>query len=234
MNIQGHEISGRLPMFTKENRQKNRDGLKTMTRRLMKKQPADDVTSFGCLSPTGEWQGLTGDPKDCDSWGVSGDWIKCPYGQPGQYRVMPEPLMLFSDSHADWTFYQDDGEEGNPVIDAIANVPMIWRWKNNVLSSLFMPMEAGRSVFLIEDIKVERLGEISEEDAKAEGAFESHVFSFNNLVPGVRHQQVGTCREMFIDLWDSIHGPGSWERDKEKWVWVIKYMNVALDKRAHG
>lgn len=217
--MKGLPISGRLPMFTKENRQKNRDGLKTMTRRLMKKQPASDVTSFGCLSSTGEWQGLTGDPKDCDSWGVSGDWIKCPYGRPGQYRVMTEPLFRGGN---DLAFYHDDGEV---VYHQERQQGLVWRWKKDVISSLFMPMEAARFVYMIEEIKVERLGDISRWDAKREGC--PPCIGLSCCGGGCESCQSDNPVLWFSSLWDSIHGPGSWERDKVKWVWAIEYLRVS-------
>lgn len=227
--IQDFSISGRMPLFTKENRQKNRDGVKGMTRRLMKEQPAPDVTSFGYLTSTGEWQGLTGDPEDCDTWSVSGDWIKCPYGEPGQYRVMAEPLIKTTSALSNdkpTARYMDDDSQ----VLLQYNRLLPWRWKREELRQRYMPTEAGRSVFLIEDITVERLGNISEEDISKEGidviCHEGDIATgIIDLPNGVRRHS--TACYCFESLWQSIFGSDAWERDKDKWVWVISYRRVA-------
>jgi len=225
MIIQGYEISGRLPMFTAENRQKNRDGIKTMTRRIVKQayDKVDPSPPFAvCRASDSGWIAWYGQPReDIEAFTKKAyrHGFECPYGKPGQYRVMTEPLIHGPDD----AYYKDDGQ---PVFHAETGERIKWRWKRDVLSSLFMPMEAARSVFLIEDIKVEQLGEISEEDIEKEGI--DVTYHEGTIATGVvdlpngnrRHSTALYC---FESLWRSIHGPGSWERDKDKWVWAISY-----------
>lgn len=66
------------------------------------------------------------------------------------------------------------------------------------------------------DVRVERLQNISDADAFAEGV-------------ATERQREGTwyagkAREMYADLWNSINGPGSWEQNP--WVWAITFKRV--------
>jgi hypothetical protein len=80
--------------------------------------------------------------------------------------------------------------------------PMKWR------PSIFMPRAASRILLEITDVHVERLQEISDEDARAEGYDRSHAFP----------------REWFALLWERIHGPGSWHANP--WVWAITFRRL--------
>ena len=98
ITINGYEVAGRMPPFTRENRDLVRSGVKTQTRRVMKPQPewpfygpevytSCAVDRFGDMIPGKEVFGIYG-----DDWG-----LKCPYGRPGDIRVMCEPLNVAVD-----------------------------------------------------------------------------------------------------------------------------------------
>ena len=97
--------------------------------------------------------------------------------------------------------------------------------------SIHMPRWASRITLEITDIRVERLQEISEDDAKAEGV-EPWVIGDGwreyGLPPDV--EAAGThplrsARDSFASLWESINGPGSWKANP--WVWVIEFRRVS-------
>jgi len=74
--------------------------------------------------------------------------------------------------------------------------------------SIHMPRKACRLVLEILSISVERLHDITEEDARAEG-----VFTINrSYVKGFKHE------------WEKIYGPCSWKDNP--FVWVIKFKPV--------
>lgn len=87
--------------------------------------------------------------------------------------------------------------------------------------SIHMPHWASRITLEVVSVQVERLQEISEEDARAEGITEPAIFSVD--VPGRSGPLMSTpCyRAGFAILWDSIYGPGSW--DANPWVWQIEF-----------
>jgi hypothetical protein len=65
-------------------------------------------------------------------------------------------------------------------------------------------------------VRVERLQDISEEDAKAEGVSPSEMKAVNCADP---HYHA------FSVLWESINGAGSWAANP--WVWVVEFRMVA-------
>ena len=95
------------------------------------------------------------------------------------------------------------------------------RWK----PSIHMPRAASRITLEITEVRVERLGDISEADARAEGA------SFHNGGQtghsGWRHDHgdVHTdARSAYARLWNDINGPGSW--DLNPWVWALDFRRI--------
>jgi hypothetical protein len=75
----------------------------------------------------------------------------------------------------------------------------------------------------VADVRVERLQDISQQDAKAEGLLESPA-CFYRKDHGEKPWPLPT--EAYRDLWESINGPGSWETNP--WVWVITFKPVSI------
>jgi hypothetical protein len=90
--------------------------------------------------------------------------------------------------------------------------------------SIHMPRWASRITLRITDVRVERLQDISEEDAEAEGltkeiAPNGHVTWH---VPDLLGAQT-PCRAFRL-LWENINGAGAW--DANQWVWAISFERV--------
>lgn len=209
LTIRGHKIAGRMCIFQRWARDAIRERRKTQTRRLMNPQPIKD--GIACISPE-----LIRDPNLYLTWLKNSDggydydynpemW-KCPY-KPGEIRVMREPLKRFSIL----TLYTDDEDY---VLDA-SEACVYWRWKRDTLSQIFMPTEYGRTLCRILDVKAERVQDISEEDCIAEGSQTPC-----DQLPKSCQQATMTERTQFSRIWNSISGPGAWERDD----WVFKYV----------
>lgn len=77
-----------------------------------------------------------------------------------------------------------------------------------------MPKEAARIWLEITNVRVERLQDISENDAKSEGAFD-----MNSGINKITMHKAG-----FEDLWKYINGPESWEVNP--WVWVVEFKRI--------
>jgi len=103
------------------------------------------------------------------------------------------------------------------------------KWK----SPRFMPKAASRIKLEITNIRVERLQDISEEDAKAEGVYfygwdDYHQTDYKNYSYNDKGMcddwGVQTAKESYETLWESINGKGSW--GKNPFVWVIKFKRL--------
>jgi len=89
--------------------------------------------------------------------------------------------------------------------------------------SIFMPRAASRITLEITDVRVERLKDISEADAKAEGCEQVGVETGVVDVNG-NPQEIGSYAAGYYDLWETINGPGSW--DANPWVWAISFKRI--------
>jgi hypothetical protein len=110
-------------------------------------------------------------------------------------------------------------------------------WDSCRRAPFHMPRWASRITLLDVTIRRERLGDISEESALAEGVCWSdrwHGF----VVPGVEHTNKDfpvlsrpTAREMYAALWDTLHGSGHWwlNFDREIMVLTFRPMLVNID-----
>jgi len=99
----------------------------------------------------------------------------------------------------------------------------------NTVPPIHMPRWASRITLRVTEVRVQRLQEISEEDAKAEGVeslksgrgYYSVKYGKAAGHFGVYHD---FAREAFEELWCSIHGPGSW--DENPWVAAVTFERV--------
>jgi len=118
-------------------------------------------------------------------------------------------------SHTIW--YAE--EEGNKTVrpgSIIRKIP-----------SIHMPRWASRITLEITNIRVERLGDISEADCIAEGLKSwPHEDAFAYGFDGGAPHGYATATGAYAALWEYINGTGSWERDKEKFVWVIEFKRI--------
>lgn len=88
--------------------------------------------------------------------------------------------------------------------------------------SIHMPKEYARLFLRVKDVRIERLNEISEEDAQKEGCEAK-------LVPpdGGSHPYY----EGFRTLWESIYGNGSFDN---RYVWVIEFERISKEEAHNG
>lgn len=98
------------------------------------------------------------------------------------------------------------------------------------VSARYMPRVLSRLLLEITDVRVQRLGDISDADVIAEGC---KVCPKSGTKPGyvfdgTEYDRAGLChshaRVAFEILWDQINGPGSW--DANPWVWAITFRKL--------
>lgn len=103
--------------------------------------------------------------------------------------------------------------------DLLSGAEGIWR------PSLFMPRWASRLTLLVTAVRVERLQDISEADAKAEGIFARSAVGDDPHADVWTWQQEGWRyphpSEAFKALWSSIHGPDAWAENP--WVVAVTF-----------
>lgn len=191
------------------------EGRKTQTRRIIKPQPEHKQVHFHWrkLQYDGEhrmwcWNDLIMDnivdfPHNEDRKALAS---RSPYGQVGDILWVRE---TWADCVLNWE-PRVDGYDYKADDPDWASGHVKWR------PSIFMPKDACRLFLEITNIRVERLQEISEEDAIAEGA--PHDRYLGRGVIG------GSHREGFIHLWESINGEQSWQSNP--WVWVISFKQI--------
>lgn len=197
-----------------------------MTRRIVKISiPVSPIASIGytAFTPPGHIS-IRGDFwKDGER--RFGEWfMKCPYGQPGDRLWVretwaPADKILFGSDldeceavayKADGSILDPNGQHFNAFGIDFSKI----RWK----PSIHMRRDYSRILLEITDIRVERLQEISEQDAIAEGIEISPVWK------GPGDVYPSDPVKDFCTLWESIHGPESW--DANPWVWVVSFKKI--------
>lgn len=96
---------------------------------------------------------------------------------------------------------------------------------------IHMPRLASRLTLVVTEVRVERLQEISEADAVAEGAPRELA-----KIDAVRLGATATHKAGFQNLWDSLHGPEAW--DANPWVAAVSFTvhrcNIDRMEASHG
>lgn len=199
------------------------DGRKTETRRIFKNAPPD-ATAF--------WR-----EADADGffWCSVADGIIHP--QHFGTQTSPGDLIWCKETwrpqrgHGNWDLlirYNEDGSERH-VEDGDADTGD-WNWpkaadRGNV-SPLFMPKWASRLTLRVIGYRIERLHDITEAGAQAEGIqrLKSGRGFYDVMAgSGAVHLDIWhrTARDAYAQLWDDINGEGAW--DENPWVDVTSY-----------
>jgi len=200
-------------------------GTKTQTRRAIAKQAMHDLyyqRMYGTSPPPnpvdfgtpGLWRIVGPDYPDSKE-----DDVRCPYGVPGDLLWVREAWRTTGDDgrcddmpprdlqpHPVW--YEANGQAPRDECAGKYRPPM------------FMPRWACRILLEVTDVRVERLQDISEADAGAEGCvgwdYKRGVHRWD--------QPRSTNVDEYRQLWEQINGPGSWGANS--WVWVVEFRKV--------
>lgn len=141
--------------------------------------------------------------KGC-RYGQPGDrlWVKETFAHEERGGGMTPRLIWRADRAAAWVLPRN-------VLDEVFYLPSDYapaRWK----PSIFMPRWASRLTLKVTEVRIQRLQEISEEDALAEGVTATPPY---------------TARSWLHDLWNSINGErADWASNP--WVWAVSFVVV--------
>ena len=142
---------------------------------------------------------------------------RCPYGMPGDLLWVRETWQGYRK-----TSYEYDEWECIENAQNRKDYEGLWSWvykadnqnfPDKWFPSIHMPRLASRITLRIASVTVERLQDINEEDAQAEGVILSYAGKGQN-----------SYRAGFQRLWKSINGSESWYQNP--WVWVIEFERV--------
>lgn len=227
---------------------------KTMTRRIMARQKKHEFTEYTLLGQHGHaddeaerrggwaqpWLAIEHAPDWPDG---KDDQCSCPYAsQRGDRIRVKETFYAWGwweqrenrkKGRDEWHFIDKTLEDGRAYRYAAGELPigklkrgtdtgMAW-WKR---PAIFMPSAASRITLEITGLRVERLKEITEADAIAEG-----IKRYTGPLRWVRYLDAitgepvhNTARDAFFALWVAINGQES--LDANPWVWVIKFRRL--------
>jgi hypothetical protein len=176
------------------------EGRKTQTRRVVKPQP-EYIQPDGTIKPLAA-------VSEANQMIARGRLAaRCKYGTVGD-RLWVRETWSYHEPHDDCSgkVYAADqvsiSEEMRPQM----------RWR----PSIFMPRWMSRITLEITDVRVERVQDISEADAQAEGMTE------RTRLPGVEPLYAMT----FAKLWDSINAKRGYGWDANPWVWVVEFKRI--------
>jgi len=180
---------------------------KTQTRRVITPQPVMDGS--------GMWQW-----KDCQwmdgghGFPRSGIWDYAPY-KPDDVLWVRETWAMISD----WTDVDPDtGIPDGYIYKAGWGDGEHPKWR----PSIHMPRAAERIFLRVTDVRVERLQDITINDAKAEG----DGFMWNPKTAKIICEHVKTKNAFiahYAGLWDSLNAKRGYGWDTNPWVWVYEF-----------
>lgn len=177
------------------------DGRKTQTRRIVK--PLKDK-SFGCKLNPNEIAGEVN----------NGDLQNCTFGNVGDQLWVRETwcLSINEDGHP---INKDGDLSENKHAEIFYRATPVKNLEAKWCPSIHMPKWASRIMLEVANVRIERLNDISKEDAKAEGCDYP-------AVPGMGWK-LG-ARHNFRWLWNSIYN--NW--NDNPWVWVIEFKVISV------
>lgn len=196
-------------------------GNKTQTRRVIKNQ-----SDANCMIAGHNWE-------------VSNLFKKCPYGQPGNLLYVREKWQLvgwnFEDGdmtiryeaggqsicdehivgdYSSWMLSQLEQLEDKGIIiqDPENEEKFIFTGKEQPFKpSIHMPKAAARIWLQVVSVRVERLNDITEDDAKAEGVEKAYEV----------YKENARYRLGFMRIWEKLNGKES--LNANPWVWAVTF-----------
>lgn len=205
------------------------EGRKTVTRRVLPGYQVPMLDTDGRWLSVAQHHRQWGFAVSGETEGVCAKGLEtsgcCPYGKPGErlwvretwycdhFEVMRGPYLKPDDLNVSEAI--DDGTlvyAADGLTPYEADQPI---WK----PSIHMPRWASRILLEITDVRVERLQDISEEQALAEGIAKTQDGGYH--VESGKHYFASPV-DSFASLWSSVGG--DW--DANPWVWVVEFKRV--------
>lgn len=202
------------------------DGRKTQTRRICKNEVYAngymfDGHDFLChndyLPPSAMLMDVRRGRIEYTTSDLEGWATECPFGLPG-YRLWVRETFCHkwddSRGYLDEYWYRATSQNVEHVDGD---------YKSPWIPSIHMPRRASRILLEIVSVRVERLNDISEADAEAEGCAQAGIET-GQVLETSAPVEIGSYAAAFCDLWESINGTGSW--GDNPYVWAIEFRRI--------
>jgi hypothetical protein len=203
------------------------DGRKTQTRRIMRVQP-EVIPKEDEFGKPGFWIPFNAGKTMLRNEDM---YIACPFGFKGDRLWVREAFRVHSRATDVATLVYKASEQQSWTqqthrvpIEKCNKPAVVDKWT----PSIHMPRWASRITLEITGVRVERLQDISEQDAAAEG-----VPPAGGLLPDYPGTYLtpkgdfATAEVAFQRLWQSIYGDDNWQANP--WVWVIEFKRVEVE-----
>jgi hypothetical protein len=186
-------------------------GTKTQTRRVYKPKapaPYEIVDQDDSGRPWPFWMDDGGDYRV----------VSCPYGSP-RSRLWVRETWHPAARMGTQVLVEYAADESERTVEAGQNVNVDAKIaRDSWVPSIFMPRWASRLTLEITDVRVQRVQEISAEDAVEEGINPSEV-------PGIGSDS--SLVRAYADLWDSINLSRGYGWASNPWVWALTFRRIA-------
>ncbi len=208
------------------------EGRKTQTRRLLRNQPP---SRYHLVRVCGPWAEFENDGPTPAKYST-----KSPLGEAGDRLWVRETWRPVMESWRSFVEYSAGGElavagHGDDALTKLTKVALRFPGGREDLHSeqwhpsIHMPRWACRLVMPLVSVRVERVQDITEEDAKAEGVERISAGPGWECWTGYGpSSSCKTARDSFRSLWISIYGEASW--DANPWVWVAEWKEIEVRK----
>lgn len=218
------------------------DGSKSQTRRIVKLPHQNPLGEWQATTVGGEFGGRlsTGEtiPLQGAIWHTrTGDCLMSPHGSPGDRLYVREtwsadfasnypfePVWYAADNDRRYEIDVVDGVRGIYSPESHAHIPFRWR------PSIHMPRAMSRITLEVTGVRVERLQDISEADAIAEGieSFKTDDADLQDMWRdyyedgGASGNPIGS----YMSLWDTLNAERGYGWDGDPWVWVVEFKRI--------
>ena len=192
------------------------DGIKTMSRRVIKPQPMEWQISSSIVGLS--WKGTNLGSLSRDHRGsIAENYLAtlCPYGQVGDRLWVRENWEIEQIEYpmAEISYVADVyGHDNQDVYIADKKLP---KNLDRVQPSIHMFKDFSRITLEITEVRAERLQEITEDDVRAEG-YDVHI-------------ELGA--RWFVNTWDSLNAKQGYSWETNPWNWVIGFKEIQQESR---
>jgi len=216
--------------FTGESVRTILDGQKTQTRRVITLARRWEM---GERADGGPWpyypEYVTGEPECLDAacrYGQAGDrlWVRETWTpsvidpEGGCFEEDPRNFDIVYRADGDDAYWAAHWTRDTVVRGRAVATPCTPKWR----SPRFMPRWASRLTLAVTGVRVERVQDISEDDAVAEGVTRLETGKF-------------AARSQYRILWNALNAKRGYGWDANPWVWVIEFQRATVASEVrHG